>query len=536
MKRFVVLGAMVALWQLSAWAAQPATQPDLSEFRTLDKAVSARVTPAGVAAPRGPGYLGIHVKKEGQALAVTEVQAASPAGQAGLRVGDTLLKVDDEALTTPDGLRAFLQAKGPGEKVALTVRRGQEALAVTVTLAPTSRLVAPAVGGGGKGGFKGKGKGKGKGGPPPDAPARIWKQDVYRLAVVVIGFSDTRPNEKITPRHWEESLFSRGTYTKTSATDQTVYGSVNDYFHEQSYGKFRLEGKVFPSVQVSKKRGDYVQGTGTGFAARAALLGEALRELEKREGKDALKDFDGLCFVYAGARMKTNRGNLYYPHRGGITFQGKSWSYWLTPEGGNRMESISTFAEGVGKLLGLPDLAARPENAGSEGLGVWCLMSNGAGDSGRPLHLCAWCKEQLGWLTPTVVDPTTRQKLILRPVTTSPGECLKVLVRLDGSEYFLLESRAAKGFDSTLPGQGLLIWRVVNGQPVLEESHGVTGPTGPRVHLSAVPYPSKANSAFTPVTTPSSTSVMGGGLPVHVTNIRRLPDGRITLFLGYEYH
>jgi hypothetical protein len=200
------------------------------------------------------------------------------------------------------------------------------------------------------------------------------------------------------------------------------------------------------------------------------------------------------------------------------------------------MENISVFALQFGKMLGLPELAARTENAGSEGVGVWCLMSDGAGKNGKPLHLSAWCKEQLGWLSPTLIDPTVKQKLILRPVQTSAGECYKVAVRLDGSEYFLLENRAAKGFDADLPGQGLLIWRVSGGRPVLEESHGITGPTGPRVHLDSIPYPSKANIAFTPSTTPSSQSVAGGGLPVHITNIRRLADGRITLFVGYEYH
>ena len=86
-----------------------------------------------------------------------------------------------------------------------------------------------------------------------------------------------------------------------------------------------------------------------------------------------------------------------------------------------------------------------------------------------------------------------------------------------------------------MPGQGLLIWRVVRNRPVLEESHGVTGPTGPRVFLTAVPFPSKANDAFTPFTVPSSRGQLGGGLPVHITNIRRLPDGRITFLIGYEF-
>jgi immune inhibitor A len=55
------------------------------------------------------------------------------------------------------------------------------------------------------------------------------------------------------------------------------------------------------------------------------------------------------------------------------------------------------------------------------------------------------------------------------------------------------------------------------------------------VYLGSVPFPSAANAAFTPYTVPSSRSQLGGGLPVHVTNIRRLPDGRVTFHVGYEY-
>jgi len=63
----------------------------------------------------------------------------------------------------------------------------------------------------------------------------------------------------------------------------------------------------------------------------------------------------------------------------------------------------------------------------------------------------------------------------------------------------------------------------------------VEGPAGPRVFLSSVPYPSAANNAVTPYTTPSSRSQLGGGLPVYLTNIRRLPDGRVTFYVGYAF-
>src|SRR5208282_2937809 len=111
----------------------------------------------------------------------------------------------------------------------------------------------------------------------------------------------------------------------------------------------------------------------------------------------------------------------------------------------------------------------------------------------------------------------------------------KVLVRPNGSEYYLLENRCRKGFDSDLPAGGLLIWRVVNDRPVLCESHGLDSPKAPETQLGSIPFPSKFNNAFTPDTTPSSSSPMGGGLPVHIRQIQSLPDGRIAFVIGYEF-
>jgi hypothetical protein len=260
-----------------------------------------------------------------------------------------------------------------------------------------------------------------------------------------------------------------------------------------------------------------------------------LDKLRDRDGADALKDFDGLAIIYAGERFPTaNRGTLFWPHRGNAIYKGRRFPYIICPEGGKRMANISVFCHEFGHILGLPDLYARPENPGSEGLGTWCAMSNQAGN-GRPQHFSAWCKEQLGWLQPAVIDPHVRQKLILGPVEGSTNECFKVLVRSDGSEYLLLENRWRQGFDRSLSAEGLLIWRVTGNRLMLEESHGVEGPSGPRVFLGAVPYPSQANHSFTPYTTPSSRSQLGGGNPVYLTNIRRLPEGRIAFEIGYEY-
>ena len=198
------------------------------------------------------------------------------------------------------------------------------------------------------------------------------------------------------------------------------------------------------------------------------------------------------------------------------------------------MANISTISHEFGHMLGLPDLYARPEVPGMEGLGAWCAMSN-QNRGGRPQHFCAWSKEQLGWIKPAVIDPAVPQKLILAPVEGTTDQCFKVLIKPDASEYLLLENRTKTGFDKDLQGEGLLIWHVTDNRPVLEESHGISGPSGPRSFPSAVPYPSKANTSFTPYTTPASTPYKLGGKPVYITNIRRLPDGKIVFQIGYEY-
>ncbi len=596
--------------------------PDVSEFKTVENAVTTKIKKAALAQGGSPGYLGVLVHAAGGKLVVDDVEPNSPAAKAGLKAGDVVLTINASAVKTPDQFRSLMQVRSAGEKVALKVQRQDEAIEVTATLMATSRMMSPSQqravlgvtvdepkeGGGvalksvtAKGpaekaglkagdvllkldgklidgnarlpdlladrkpgdavtllikggesdkevkailvadiptGIPGKGKGKKGGGGAVDNSwdtrnLNTFRKDVYRLAIVGIEYADVKHNEKITGKDWEESLFSHNQYLKTSATGSKVHGSMNDYYQEQSFGKLKVQGKFFPFVTVSKKRSEYAAAnTGPG---KTAMLTEALDKLYGRDGKECLKDFDGIFFLHAGERVQTNRGGIFWPHKSFVSHGDKRWPYFIVQEGGPKMCDISVICHEFGHMLGLPDLYARPENPGSEGVGVWCAMSNQA-PLGKPQHFSAWSKEQLGWITPAVIDPAVKQKLILAPIENSPKECFKVLARPDGSEYFLLENRKKKGFDTSLPAEGLLIWRVIANRPILEESHGVDGPQGPRLFLDAVPFPSRANNAFTPFTTPSSRSQLGGGAPVHITNIRRLPDGRVTFFVGYEYY
>jgi M6 family metalloprotease-like protein len=588
----------------------PAGEPDLAEYRTVETAVAAKDAKAPAPATRRPVLLGLHLTVESTGrVAVADVATDSPAAQAGVQVGDHILKFDGQLVTSEEAFHDLLRAKAAGDAVKLSLSRKDKPMELTATLAPLSKPLPAGRQRAGLGiqvAAAKDGKGlvieqvtagsaadqaklkvgeillkvdataltsvdklrealadkkiddtvtltlyvaektvemKVKLGTEPagtererrpggfDFRANYWTKPAYRIAIICVEYPDTKHNAKIPVKAWEESMFSQGTYNQKSITGQTVYGSMYDYYLEQSYGHLKIEGKAFEYIEVSKKRGDYATGE------RSALLVEAMDKLLARDGKDALKDFDGVFFIYAGTRYQSPRGSLYWPHRASFRHGGKSWPYFICEELAPRstnMGNISVFCHEFGHMLGLPDLYARPERPGEEGVGVWCAMANQVGN-GRPQQFCAWSKEKLGWLKPTVINPTVKQRLILAPVEDSPKECFKVLLRPDASEYLLLENRHKKGFDASLPADGLLIWRVVGNRPILEESHGVEGPRGPSVFLSSVPFPSASNDSFTPFTTPSSRPQLGGGLPVYITNIRRLPDGRITFHIGYEY-
>lgn len=455
--------------------------------------------------------LGVQVAPviNGEGATIEHVEPGSSAERAELKVGTVLLKVDDTVIKTQESLAEVIAKLKPGDPVTLTLAAGGKAEKMRVAIG--SEKVAeeqrPASFGPG---------------------SRYWTRPTFRLGIIGVEFSDIKHNPKIPPAAWQDAMFSHGTYTDKSVTGQKVHGSMYDYYLEQSYGALKIEGRAFDYVEVSKKRADYTLGR------KADLLTEALDMLLARD-PDALKDLDGVFFIYAGGRFPVPRGSLYWPHRASVSFRGKRWPYFICPEGGQRMTSNSVFCHEFGHMLGLPDLYARPEIPGMEGVGVWSAMANQVGN-GRPQHFDAWSKAKLGWLKPVVIDPAVKQKLLLAPVEDSPNECFQIPIRPDGREYLLLENRRKKGFDASLPAEGLLIWRVVAERPILEEAHGIQGPSGPRLFVDRVPYPGPANDSFTPYTTPASRSQLGGGTPVYITNITRLADGRISFQIGYEFH
>lgn len=398
-----------------------------------------------------------------------------------------------------------------------------------------------------------------------------------RVAVVLAAFSDTGV-PPFAPAEWEQALFSRGTYRQTAGGART-WGSLADWYAENSSGQLAVEGRVFPWVSLRAKRADVEPRPLIDPAARRDVFAAALDALLAREGPRALDGFDALAFVVSGG-WAGQRGSILWPHSSVLLHRGRPWRYYLMHAGAQRFEDIGVHCHEFGHVLGLLD----EYGVGGEhtGLGQWCAMASGAHggrDGGverdapprtfedtarevldeqleqarewmkklglgggqapppgpgqgpaRPLHLCAVCKERLGWTRPIIIDPRTTRRIALSPIEGDVRQVARVLLDPQGREQLALEYRAATGFDQDLPRSGLLVWRT--GDPLavtrtfmleaqeLIPAHGVASTDAPQRAVREVPFP-----------TPERREVVvrgsrGGAFAVRLSRIEER-DGRL---------
>ncbi len=289
---------------------------------------------------------------------------------------------------------------------------------------------------------------------------REWRKQPYRLAVIMVEFSDQKHEAAHTAAFYEELMFSRQTYFKTPG-GEVSFGSVADWYRTQSQDRFELGGKVFEWVTVDE----------TFEAIHALKLKEAqerylkvaLAKVRARDGAKALDGFDGYLFVHVGP-ITGPSGNIFWSHRADV--EGKR--YITTGE----IERIGVICHEFGHILGLPDFYAK--KGVREGFGPWCAMASGYRGT-YPKSFSVWSKTRLGWCVPTVIDGTVAQKLVLRPIQSHPNDAIAIPlngVEGVGAEFLLLENRVARGTDAE--GQaGLFIWRITRkadsgGFPVYE--------------------------------------------------------------------
>jgi immune inhibitor A len=388
----------------------------------------------------------------------------------------------------------------------------------------------------------------------PPATARGWTRAAQegraipdRSAIVIlVDFSDKPANEgTYPPAHYDEMLFSVGTYPT---------GSMRDWYIENSYGAFQVTGVTTIWLRMPQTYAFYVDGQ-AGFgtyphnaqklAEDAVIAADPYVDFSQydNDGPDGLPhsgDDDGivdaLFVVHAGlGREETGSNNDIHSHAWGMVSPPAvdgvtADSYSMEPENGKR----GVFGHEFGHVLGLPDLY--DTDYSSSGVGDWCMMSFGSWGGGgiTPVHFMAWCKARLGFIDPTI-PLTNAPGASLPKVETSPTAYFLWTGGYPASQYFVVENRQRVASDTYLPGDGLLICHIDESaggnenesHPLVavEQADGLNELAQGGASDSGDPWPGSTNNRnFNGSSNPNSRDYAGVSTQVAVRNISNSAD------------
>ena len=358
-----------------------------------------------------------------------------------------------------------------------------------------------------------------------------------RAIVLLVDFSNKAANKN--QAHFNDMLFSQGSYAT---------GSMRDYYKEVSYGKLNVIGEVKGQNGVTAgwfrapRPKSYYTDNNFGFNAypkNAQKCVEDVIDLAQPFVNFSNYDNDGDGFVEAlivicagtGGEASGNK-NDFWSHKWGISPKSvdgvKINKYFMAPEDGR----VGVMAHELGHLLlGLPDLY--DTDYSSKGTGKWDLMAGGSWNNGghSPAHPTAWCKLKCGWVTPTTVFNGS-QSITLKPYYNNQDIVKLPIGNANSKEYFLLSNRQKNGFDSHLPGEGMIIEHIDDNKGNnTDENHylvDIEQADGNR-HLNTNsnngdatdPFPLAANKVFNNTSTPNSKTYAGSDSKVEVINITK---------------
>lgn len=302
-----------------------------------------------------------------------------------------------------------------------------------------------------------------------------------RAIVLLVNFVDEvftidNPQEAFT------RLLNEEGYSENGGT-----GSARDYFTAASNGAYTPTFDIYGPFDLPKGVWDYGENEKDTDRDPARMIADACR------AADATVDFsqydlnnDGKVdqvFVYYAGYNEAEGGEEYtiWPHRWSLTDAGiertmvdgvRVDDYACTSEfrwfEGDVMCGIGTFCHEFGHVLGLPDLYNTNYTDDFCTLGMWDIMDGGSYNNNgcTPPTYSAYERFYMGWLTPTLLDTTQNDSL---PELQSSNQARLITAtgqhNLDGispdpTSFYLMENRQQTGWDSYLPGHGLLLTKI----------------------------------------------------------------------------
>lgn len=320
-------------------------------------------------------------------------------------------------------------------------------------------------------------------------------------------------------------------------------GSMTEWYLENSYGSYFIQGDVFGWFTMPENYSYYV-GNDDGRSRGSTLASHAVMAAND-QGVDFSPYGDpfvpGVIIIHAGPGAEENTYGIW-SHRSSMTpsrsYDGVYLSgYTMQPEESYYQASIvhiGVFCHEWGHVLGVPDWYDVSDTLRvSRGLGDWCVMARGSwnNDGRSPAHFNCWSKFLVGFGEMQWLTENFRNAPIPQAATSPLAYALRENpVDGGGGEFWFVENRQKVGFDEYIPGSGLLIYHLdpVGDQTnpdryrlALEEADGrrdlaYNGSTG----TASDPFPGTTdNLTFHGYTVPDSRTNDGEITEVSVLNI-----------------
>lgn len=303
---------------------------------------------------------------------------------------------------------------------------------------------------------------------------------------------------------------------KPGFDDLGSYGSVHDYFIDNSMGQFDPQFDVFGPIVMPEPSTYYGKNDNAGndknpqeMIVTACQMIDDLVDFSKYDNDDD-GYIDVVHVIFAGeGENNTQVADDIWPHSWSIDkrtqLDGKILGdYVCTCElYGEKKDGIGVFCHEFCHALGLPD-TYNTSKTNNYINGAYDLMDEGpylgsqSGNShkeGRcPAALTAYERYELGWLKPDLLignkyindlipgkdtiqmdehlsvivekfDTVPRFTPDTLPCLITENRALILPVRSDSDdprdgEYYLFENRQQTGWDTFLPGHGLLVWHI----------------------------------------------------------------------------
>lgn len=278
-----------------------------------------------------------------------------------------------------------------------------------------------------------------------------------------------------------------GPYDDMFNDNATGANSMKNYFQSASYGQLTVDSSFYPtpvdnqilSYVDSHPRNYYKKRTASNpmgydendFWERTerehTLLANAVAFVANQIPASLVVDgdndgyVDNVCFIIRGSTE--GWADLLWPHRwvlygaNAYIHGAQVWDFNFQLENSLNYSAASVLSHEMFHSLSAPDLY-RYVDTSIDPVGSWDLM---ASNTNPPQHMSVWMKKRYGhWVTdiPWITQSGTYS---LNPVASSPDNNIYRVASWVSGESYLLEYRKPHGiYDGTLPGSGLLVYRL----------------------------------------------------------------------------